>query len=99
MTVREYEERFRPPAPSLYQTFAAVRGRDRRRLRQRIRTAAARLLTITRLIVWHRSLCDSVGRHHPATTARGSKISDHKCRRIQALSLIKAVECGQASGR
>jgi hypothetical protein len=26
MTISEYEERFRPPAPSLHQTFTEVRG-------------------------------------------------------------------------
>jgi len=29
MTMSEYEERFRPPAPSLHQTFAEVRGPNR----------------------------------------------------------------------
>jgi hypothetical protein len=29
MTLSEYEERFRPPAPSLHQTFAEVRGPNR----------------------------------------------------------------------
>ena len=29
MTMSEYEERFRPPAPSLHQTFTEVRGPDR----------------------------------------------------------------------
>ena len=29
MTMSEYEERFRPPAPSLHQTFAEVRGLNR----------------------------------------------------------------------
>jgi hypothetical protein len=34
MTVREYEERFRSPLPSLHQTFVAIKGPDRSR-RQR----------------------------------------------------------------
>jgi len=29
MTMSEYEERFRPPAPSLHQTFAEARGPNR----------------------------------------------------------------------
>jgi hypothetical protein len=29
MIMSEYEERFRPLAPSLHQTFAAIRGRNR----------------------------------------------------------------------
>src|SRR5262245_48886354 len=29
MTMSEYEERFRPPAPSLHQTFAEIRGPNR----------------------------------------------------------------------
>ena len=29
MTMSEYEERFRPPAPSLHQTFTEVRGPNR----------------------------------------------------------------------
>jgi hypothetical protein len=94
MTVWEYEERFRPPAPSLHQTFAAGRGRNKRRLRQRIRAAAAGLLTITGMIVSHRSLCGSVGSHYPTMAAPGSNISDDKFRRIQAFSLMKAVEGG-----
>src|SRR5712671_6107521 len=35
MTMSDYEERFRPPAPSLHQTFTAVRGPNRGGTRSR----------------------------------------------------------------
>jgi hypothetical protein len=35
MTMREYEERFRTPAPSLHQIFAAIRGPNATRRRSR----------------------------------------------------------------
>jgi hypothetical protein len=35
MTMGEYEERFRTPAPSLYQIFAAIRGPKATRRRSR----------------------------------------------------------------
>ena len=41
MTMSEYEERFRPPVPSLHQTFAEVRGPNPRTGRRRLWVAAA----------------------------------------------------------
>jgi hypothetical protein len=59
----EYEERFRAPAPSLHQTFAATRGRSRgrsrgRRRRRRIWVAAAAVgvLTITYKVASHHAV-------------------------------------------
>ena len=43
MTMREYEERFQPPTPPLYQTLAAAYGRSRARRRARCFWAAAAL--------------------------------------------------------
>src|SRR5215472_12527759 len=58
MTMSEYEERFRPPAPSLHQTFAEVRGPNRGgRRRQRLWVTAALLgvMTITSRAALHHS--------------------------------------------
>src|SRR5262249_30754129 len=41
MTMSEYEERFRPPGPSLHQTYAATRGRNAGRRRRIWLVAAA----------------------------------------------------------
>src|SRR6516225_572839 len=58
MTIIEYEERFRPPAPSLHQTFAEVRGPSRggRRSRRLWVTAALfGVMTITSKAALHHS--------------------------------------------
>jgi hypothetical protein len=49
MSMSEYEERFRPPAPSLHQTFAEVRGPNRGRWNRRLWVTATLvgLMTIT----------------------------------------------------
>ena len=50
MTMSEYEERFRPPAPSLHQTFAEVRGPNRGGRRSRrlwVTAALIGVMTIT----------------------------------------------------
>jgi hypothetical protein len=48
MTMREYEERFRPPTPALHQIFAAAYGPSRARRRgQRFWAAAALVGVIT----------------------------------------------------
>ena len=48
MTVSEYEERFRPPAPSLHQAFIDMHGpKWTRRRRQRLWIAAAVLGLMT----------------------------------------------------
>ena len=46
MTMSEYEERFRPPAPSLHQTFSATRGPDRGRRRSQRFWAVAVLVGV-----------------------------------------------------
>jgi hypothetical protein len=46
MNMREYEERFRSLAPSLHQTFAAIRGSNERRRRSRRLWVAAALVGI-----------------------------------------------------
>ena len=58
MTMSEYEERFRPPAPSLHQTFAEVRGPKRGGRRSRRLWVAAALvgvMTITSKAALHHS--------------------------------------------
>jgi hypothetical protein len=49
MSMSEYEERFRPPAPSIHQIFAATRGRRQERWRWRgiWLVAAIGVLTVT----------------------------------------------------
>ena len=51
MTMSEYEERFRPPTPSLHQTFTEVRGPNRGGRRSRrvgcASGSAARLSSLT----------------------------------------------------
>ena len=44
VTVNEYEERFRPPTPSLYQTFVEIRGPNHSRRRIRYLWAVAALV-------------------------------------------------------
>ena len=46
MNMSEYEERFRSPAPSLHQTFAAIRGSNERRRRSRRLWVAAALVGV-----------------------------------------------------
>jgi len=67
MTMSEYEERFRPPAPSLHQTFAEVRrpnrgGRGNRGLW--VAAALVGVMTIT-----------SKAALHYSTHANGSQVS------------------------
>jgi len=58
MTMSEYEERFRPPAPSLHQTFAEVRGPNRggkQRRRLWVTSALLGVMTITSKAALHHS--------------------------------------------
>jgi len=66
MTMSEYEERFRPPAPSLHQTFEDVRGLNRGRGSRRLWVVAALIggMTITAKAALHHS-----------THASGSQVS------------------------
>jgi hypothetical protein len=53
MSISEYEERFRPPAPSIHQIFAATGGRrrePRRRRRSWVVAAAVGVLTVTYMV-------------------------------------------------
>ncbi len=62
MSMSEYEERFRAPAPSLHQRFAAMRGprRERRRIRLFWIAAAVAIVVIESI---------EVGAHHAAGNA------------------------------
>ena len=56
MSMSEYEERLRPPVPSLHQIFAAARGRDRGRRWRRcvlFATAVLGMVTMTCKVVPH----------------------------------------------
>src|SRR5215831_17103586 len=58
MTMSEYEERFRPPAPSLHQTFAEIRGPNRGGRRGRhlwVVAALVGVMTITSKAALHHS--------------------------------------------
>jgi len=58
MTMSEYEERFRPPAPSLHQTFTEVRGPNRGERRSRrlwVTAALVGVMTITSKAALHHS--------------------------------------------
>jgi hypothetical protein len=64
MTMSEYEERFRTPAPSLHQIFAATRGPNATRRRTRRFWVAASLLgvlTVTMEIASHHTAHSRIG--------------------------------------
>ena len=59
MSAREYEDRFRPLAPSLHQTFAAMRVRNSERQRRRrilVIAAAVSALVITYGVASHQAI-------------------------------------------
>ena len=59
MTMSEYEERFRPPALSLHQTFAEARGLNRGRLRSRpfwLAAALVGVMSMTMNVVSHHTI-------------------------------------------
>jgi hypothetical protein len=66
MTMSEYEERFRPPAPSLHQTFAEVRGPKRGGGR-------SRRLWVTAALVGVMTITSKAALHH--SSANGSQVS------------------------
>ena len=66
MTMSEYEERFRPPAPSLHQTFAEVRGSNRGGRRSRRLWVAAALVGVA-------TVTSKAALHHP-THVNGSQV-------------------------
>jgi predicted DNA-binding transcriptional regulator AlpA len=67
MTMSEYEERFRPPAPSLHQTFAEVRGPNRGGRR-------SRRLWVTAALVGVMTITSKAALHH-SSHADGSQVS------------------------
>ena len=75
MTMSEYEERFRPPAPSLHQTLAQVRGSNRGGRRNRRLWIAAALVGVV-------TITSKAALHH-STYADGSQITG-----IQACDFI-----------
>src|SRR6516225_8072852 len=64
MTMSEYEERFRPPAPSLHQTFAEVRGPNRGGSR-------SRRLWVSAALVGVMTITSKAALHHRYPRARG----------------------------
>jgi hypothetical protein len=65
MTMSEYEERFRTPAPSLHQIVAAARGPNATRRRSRRFWVAASLLgvlTVTMEIASHHTALSHIGK-------------------------------------
>ena len=69
MTMSEYEERFRPPAPSLHQTIAQVRGSNRGGRRNRRLWVAAALVGIVMITSNYKAAL------HHSTHANGSQVS------------------------
>ena len=67
MTMSEYEERFRPPAPSLHQTFAEVRGPHRGGRR-------GRRLWVTAALVGVMAITSKAALHH-SSHAGGPQVS------------------------
>ena len=64
MTVAEYEERFRPPAPALSQIFAEMGnalGTRRRRRRRLVAAAFIAVVMLTAEIFSHHSVHNPVG--------------------------------------
>jgi hypothetical protein len=92
MTFSEYEEWFHSSAPSLHQTFAATRGRNRCRHWRRIwlAAAAAVMLTITYKAASHHAVHSRTTSHSRATAAQGREVADNGFRRIQTYSLREA---------
>ena len=68
MTMSEYEERFRPPAPSLHQTFAEVRGPSRGGRR-------SRRLWVTAALFGVMTITSKAALHHSSHHANGSQLS------------------------
>ena len=77
MTMSEYEERFRPPAPSLHQAFAEVRGPNRGGRR-------SRRLWVTAALVGVMAITSKATLHH-SSHDNGSQVSKS---RIQACDFI-----------
>jgi hypothetical protein len=68
MSMSEYEERLRPPAPSLHQIFAATWGRDRGRRWRRcvlVATAVLAMVTMTCKVAPHHTVDSLTGIQSP----------------------------------
>ena len=77
MTMSEYEERFRPPAPSLHQTFAEVRGPNRGGSRSRrlwVSAALVGVMTITSKAALHHRYPRARGVHEWRSSRRGEPL-------------------------
>jgi hypothetical protein len=65
MTMSEYEERFRTPAPSLHQILAATRGPNTTRRRSRrfwVAVSVLGVLTVTMEIASHHTAHSHIGK-------------------------------------
>jgi hypothetical protein len=77
MTMSEYEERFRPPAPSLHQTFVEVRRPNRAGRR-------SRRLWVTAVVIGVMTITSKAALHH-SSNANGPQVSKSA---IQACDFI-----------
>jgi len=77
MTMSEYEERFRPPAASLYQTLTVASGRNAGRRRRRIWVVAAAIgvLAITWGAASHHAVDGWTSSHSRTTAFYGQKLA------------------------
>ena len=77
MTMSEYEERFRPPAASLYQTLTVASGRNAGQRRRRIWVVAAAIgvLAITWGAASHHAVDGWTSRHSRTTAFYGQKLA------------------------
>ena len=77
MTMSEYEERFRPPAASLYQTLTVASGRNAGRRRRRIWVVAAAIgvLAITCGAASHHAVDGWTSSHSRTTAFYGQKLA------------------------
>ena len=77
MSMSEYEERFRPPAPSLYQTLTVAAGRNAGRRRRRIWVVAAAIgvLAITWGAASHHAVHGWTSSHSRTTAFYGQRLA------------------------
>lgn len=75
MMMSEYEERFRPLAPFLHQTFAAARGQNEARRRRRIWVTATAigLLVIAGRVASHHAVHGWTSGHRGTATVQGQR--------------------------
>src|SRR5262249_3250553 len=77
MSISEYEERFRPPAASLYQTLIVASGRNAGRRRRRIWVVAAAIgvLAITSGAASHHAVNGWANSHSRTTAFYGQRMA------------------------